>query len=264
MGILNVTPDSFADGGRWVALDSAVEHGRAMQRQGAAIVDVGAESTRPGATPVDEAEQKRRVVPVVAELARSGAVSIDTRHRGVAEAAIEAGAVLVNDVSATLWPVAASAQVGWVTMHSSCPGGSISEMHALGGQRESGDVVDEIVSFLVERAAQARAAGVPTVLIDPGLGFGKTQNDNVALVARLDELVATGWPVLIGASRKRFVGAMTGGDSGPDDRLEGSLAVATWAFVQRAAMVRVHDVASTVAARRLVLEHVEMVEGQAA
>lgn len=266
MGILNVTPDSFADGGRWAALDAAVEHGWAMQRDGADMVDVGGESTRPGAAPVDEAEELRRVVPVVTELARSGPVSIDTRHRRVAEAAIEAGAILLNDVSATLWPVAAASQVAWVAMHSGCPGGSIAEMHAVAGRGGAArsDIVVDVVAFAVERAEEARAAGVPAVLIDPGLGFGKTQHDNTALVARLDELVATGWPVLIGASRKRFVGAMIGSDRGPDDRLEGSLAVATWAFVQGAALVRVHDVAATVAARRLVLEHVEMVEGQAA
>ena len=260
MGILNVTPDSFADGGRWATVDAAIDHGREMLAQGASIIDVGGESTRPGAHGVEPAEELRRVIPVITELARHGAVSIDTRHLPVAEAAVEAGAVLINDVSATLWPVAASASVSWVAMHTPAPGGSLSAMHVT---TRFVKAVDEVLEFVVELAERALAAGVADVFIDPGLGFGKDTATNVALVAGLARFTATGFPVLVGASRKRFVGVMAGGDT-PNDRLDASLAIATWAFAQGVALVRAHDVAASVAARRLVLEQVDRVGEQAA
>jgi dihydropteroate synthase len=247
MGVLNVTPDSFSDGGRWTDPQAAVAHGLAMVAEGAEIVDVGGESTRPGADPVAEAEERRRVVPVVAALAPHVRVSVDTRTAGVAEAAIEEGATLVNDVSASLWPVVAAAGggVGWVVMHMQ---GDPATMQA---DPRYDDVVAEVSSFLVRRADAARAAGVDEVWIDPGIGFGKTLQHNLVLLARLGDLVATGLPVLVGASRKGFLGALTGGAPAAD-RLEGSLAVAVWAATAGVAMVRVHDVSASVDALRLV------------
>lgn len=244
MGVLNVTPDSFSDGGRWVDADAAVAHGMAMLAEGADVVDVGGESTRPGARGVAVEEELRRVVPVVEALASRGRVSVDTRRAVVAEAAVAAGATLVNDVSASLWPVAAAAGVGWVAMHMQGEPATMQEAPAYH------DVVTEVRDYLVERAGRATAAGVAEVWVDPGIGFGKTLDHNLALLARLDELVAAGYPVMVGTSRKSFLGRLTG-DAPVDDRLEASVATAGWALAQGAAMVRVHDVAETVAAARL-------------
>ncbi|CAN5212941.1 dihydropteroate synthase [soil metagenome] len=246
MGVLNVTPDSFSDGGRWTDPGRAVAHGLAMIAEGATVVDVGGESTRPGAEPVGEDEERRRVVPVIAALAPHVRVSIDTRKPGVAEAAIEAGATLVNDVSASLSGVAATAgsPVGWVAMHMQ------GEPATMQVDPHYGDVVDEVRSFLMERADVARSAGVDEVWIDPGIGFGKTLAHNLTLLRNLSVLVGTDLPVVVGTSRKGFLGALTGG-ADPDDRLEGSLATAVWAAAQGVAMVRVHDVAATVGGMRL-------------
>jgi dihydropteroate synthase len=247
MGVLNVTPDSFSDGGRWTDPGRAVDRGLAMVAEGADVVDVGGESTRPGARPVDDAEQCRRVLPVIGALAPHVRVSIDTRKAGVAEAAIEAGATLVNDVSASLWPVAAAAggSVGWVAMHMQ------GEPATMQLDPRYGDVVGEVRAFLVARADTARGAGVDEVWIDPGIGFGKTLEHNLALLRSLAALVGTGLPVAVGTSRKGFLGALGGGAT-PDDRLEGSLATAVWAANQGVAMVRAHDVAATVGAMTLV------------
>jgi dihydropteroate synthase len=247
MGVLNVTPDSFSDGGRWFDAGAAVAHGLRLMAEGADIVDVGGESTRPGAEPVDEAEEARRVVEVVASLSAQVRVSIDTRKRSVAEAAVAAGATLVNDVSASLWEVAAAAGpgVGWVAMHMQ---GQPQTMQASPSYR---DVVAEVRSFLVERAAAAREAGVDEVWIDPGIGFGKTLEHNLLLLRHLGSLVATGAPVVVGTSRKAFLGRLTG-DAPVDDRLEGSVATAVWAAAQGVGMVRVHDVEATVRAVNLV------------
>ena len=242
-----MTPDSFSDGGRWFDDDAAVSHGRRLFDTGADFVDVGGESTRPGATPVDEAEELRRVLPVVRELARFGRVSIDTRQRAVAEAAVDAGATLVNDVSASLWTVAAEGGVAFAAMHMQ---GAPSTMQA---DPTYGDVVAEVADFLVRRATAALEAGVEEVWIDPGLGFGKTDAHNLSLVRGLGRLVATGFPVLVGASRKGFLGRLVGG-APADDRLEASIAIATVAFASGAGMVRAHDVAATVAAAALVAE----------
>ena len=246
MGVLNVTPDSFSDGGRWFDPEAAVARGLEMAAEGADVVDVGGESTRPGALPVDEAEELRRVVPVVAALASSVRVSVDTRTRAVAEAAVEAGATLVNDVSASLWDVAAAGGVGWVGMHMR------GEPRTMQQAPVYDDVVGEVRAFLVDRAERARAAGVDEVWIDPGIGFGKTVGHNLALLRHLGSLVATGFPVMVGASRKSFLGRVVGDDAGVDDRLEASLAAAVWAMLQGAAMVRAHDVRATVQAARLV------------
>jgi dihydropteroate synthase len=244
MGVVNVTPDSFSDGGRYLDPERAIAHGLALVGEGADVVDVGGESTRPGAAPVDEAEERRRVVPVVEGLAPSVRVSVDTRSRAVAEAAVAAGATLVNDVSASLWPVAAEAGVGWVAMHMQ------GEPATMQRAPRYDDVVAEVGAFLRGRAEQAREAGVPEVWVDPGIGFGKALEHNLTLLRDLDRLVADGTPVVVGTSRKGFLGRLTGG-AAVDDRLEASVATAVWAVDHGAAMVRVHDVAPTVAALRL-------------
>jgi dihydropteroate synthase len=241
MGVLNVTPDSFSDGGRWLDAGAAVAHGLRMVSEGADVVDVGGESTRPGADAVDIDEELRRVLPVVEALAPHTRVSIDTRKAEVAEAALAAGASLLNDVSASLAPVARAAGAGWVAMHMQ------GEPATMQQDPSYDDVVAEVQAFLVERA---ETAGVDEVWIDPGIGFGKTLEHNLALLAHLDALVDTGYPVVVGTSRKSFLGRLTGG-AGPDDRVEASVATAAWALAQGARMVRVHDVAPTVAAVRL-------------
>jgi dihydropteroate synthase len=251
MGVLNVTPDSFSDGGRWLDSDAAVAHGLDLVAEGADIVDVGGESTRPGAEPVEESEELRRVMPVIRALHAEGVrLSIDTRKPAVAEAAVDAGATLINDVSASLHRVAAEAGVGWVAMHMQ------GDPRTMQADPTYDDVVSEVRDFLVTRANTALDIGVPEVWIDPGIGFGKSATHNLALLAHLDQLVATGLPVLVGTSRKAFIGRLLG-DAPPNDRLEGSLATATLAMVKGARMVRVHDVAATVQAARLVGEEVD-------
>jgi dihydropteroate synthase len=244
MGVLNVTPDSFSDGGRWVDPGAAIAHGLEMARAGADIIDVGGESTRPGAEPVEEAEEKRRVVSVIEALAPQVRVSIDTRKAGVADAGIEAGATIVNDVSATLWPVAAAGGAGWVAMHMR---GDPLTMQA---NPRYDDVVQEVCTFVVDRARRAVDAGVAEVWVDPGFGFGKTPADNLSLLRHLSVFVRSGFPVLIGTSRKSFLGRLSGG-VGVEDRLEGSLATAAWAMSQGVSMVRAHDVGATVQLARL-------------
>jgi dihydropteroate synthase len=249
MGIVNVTPDSFSDGGRFLDPGAAVDHGLRLIAEGAGVVDVGGESTRPGAEPVAEAEECRRVVPVIEALAPHVRVSIDTRHASVAEAAITAGATLVNDVSADLWEVAAAAGVGWVALHMQ------GDPRTMQADPRYDDVVGEVRAFLVERAERALEAGVPEVWVDPGIGFGKTVEHNLTLLRRLDELVDAGHPVLVGTSRKGFLGKLTGG-AAVDDRLEASLATAVVAAAKGARMIRAHDVLPTVHAMRIVGEEV--------
>ena len=250
MGVLNVTPDSFSDGGRFLDPEAAVAHGLAMAGEGADVVDVGGESSRPGALPVPEAEELARVVPVVAALAPHVRVSVDTVKPAVAEAALGAGASLVNDISARLWPLAAEAGAGWVALHMQ---GTPATM-----QRDPryDDVVRDVFGFLLDRGREARERGVEEVWLDPGIGFGKTLAHNLALLGQLPALVAGGFPVLVGTSRKGFLGRLAAGDGGEpapvDRRLAGSLATAVWAMLAGAAMVRVHDVAATVQAASLV------------
>ncbi|MGO8874108.1 MAG: dihydropteroate synthase [Acidimicrobiales bacterium] len=248
MGILNVTPDSFSDGGEWFDGTRAVTRGLDMVAEGADIVDVGGESTRPGAEPVPASEELRRVLPVVEALAGRVRVSIDTTKEEVAEAAVGAGATLINDVSATLWPVAARCGVGWVAMHRR---GTPATM-----QRDPhyDDVVAEIAAMLADRAEHAVEAGVEEVWIDPGIGFGKTVEHNLRLLGSLEVLVAGGHPVMVGTSRKSFLGVVagTGATIPVGERLPASLATATWAMQQGVGMVRVHDVAATVQAAVLV------------
>jgi dihydropteroate synthase len=252
MGIVNVTPDSFSDGGRFLDPAVAIDHGLQLAAQGADVLDVGGESTRPGAEPVPVEEEIERVVPVVAGLASRGdvPVSVDTMKAAVAEAALVAGAAIVNDVSAGLADprmlgVVAGAGAGYVVMHMR---GTPRTMQQ---DPRYDDVVAEVIAFLRERIAAAEAAGIARdrIIADPGIGFGKTGGHNLQLLRRLRELVAAldGVPVLVGTSRKAFLG----GDS-PADREEATLATVMWALDSGAAMVRVHDVRPSVVAARLV------------
>ena len=256
MGVLNVTCDSFSDGGLYMDYETAVRRGRQMVAEGVDVVDVGGESTRPGASAVAPDEELRRVVPVIEALAGEVRVSIDTAKASVAHAALAAGATLLNDVSSSLAAVAAEHGAGFVAMH--CKG-TPADMQL---DPRYDDVVGEVRQFLERCVTNARAAGVTEVYIDPGIGFGKSVRHNLQLLAALPELVATGVPVLVGTSRKSFIGHLGAGGSpdgrvgdipplGSHDRLEGSLASAVWAMACGAAVVRVHDVAATVQAARL-------------
>jgi dihydropteroate synthase len=255
MGVLNVTPDSFSDGGEYVSVDTAIAHARDMVDEGASVIDVGGESTRPGAVPVSTDTELGRVVPVVGRLADELAgsdvrISVDTRNAAVANAALDAGATILNDVSASLWEVAADRGAGWIAMHM---GGEPSTMQ---DDPRYDDVVEEVVEYLHERATVASGAGVDELWIDPGFGFGKTASHNLALLADIDRIVAAGWPVVVGTSRKSTMGLLTArsdaraGLAGADptrptstgDRLEASLATATWAMARGVDMVRAHDV----------------------
>ena len=246
MGILNVTPDSFYDGGRHATVVAAVAHGRALLAEGADLLDVGGESTRPGAEPISADEECRRVVPVVTALRAETDVplSVDTTKAAVAAAALAAGADVVNDVSAgrddpAMLSLVATEGAAIVLMHRQ---GTPATMQAA---PTYGDVVAEVTAFLAERLAAARAAGIDgaRVLVDPGLGFGKRLEHNLALLAHLDRLVALGVPVLVGASRKSFLGMVTG--AAVEARLVPSVAAAVLAAVAGARAVRVHDVAAT-------------------
>jgi dihydropteroate synthase len=258
MGVLNVTPDSFSDGGLYATAERAVAHGLDMVAEGADVIDIGGESTRPGAEPVPLDEELARVVPVVEALAAAGArVSVDTTKAAVARAALAAGATLVNDISASLSDVAAEAGAGWVAVHMQ------GEPRTMQADPRYDDVVAEVHRFVLERAARARAAGVREVWVDPGIGFGKTTAHNLSLLRHLPELVeaAAGAGcagVLVGTSRKRFLGVLAAGAAAADrapvpvaERLAGSLATAAAALVAGAGMVRVHDVAATVQVARL-------------
>jgi dihydropteroate synthase len=245
MGIVNVTPDSFSDGGRFAAPSTAIEHGLALVADGAAIVDVGGESTRPGSEPVAAATETERVLPVVEGLAATGThaqISIDTRKASVARAALAAGASMVNDVSALR-----DHEMAGVVAES---GADCCLMHMLGEPRTMqddpryDDVVDEVKAFLASRLELAVREGVreERVLLDPGIGFGKRDEHNLALICRLDEIVALGRPVVIGTSRKGFIGRVAG-DPGGADRLAGTLATNVLALERGASVFRVHDVA---------------------
>lgn len=252
MGIVNVTPDSFSDGGLHLDPAAAVAHGLELLDQGAEMLDVGGESTRPGAEPVPVDVEVERVVPVIRELARHTRVSVDTRKPEVARAAVEAGATLLNDVSADLYDVAAELGVGWVAMHMQGDPLTMQDAPAYG------DVVAEVVAFLADRAERGRAAGVDEIWLDPGFGFGKTTAHNLALLAHLDRIVALGHPMLVGTSRKGTLGRLLAASDGveepvaTDDRLAGSIATEVWAMHRGAAMIRAHDVRAAVQAARVV------------
>jgi dihydropteroate synthase len=248
MGILNVTPDSFSDGGRFLDRDDAVAHGLALHAQGADLVDVGGESTRPGAQRVDAATEIARVIPVLRTLAAHGVpCSVDTTRAAVAEAALEAGASVVNDVSGGLAdpamaPAMASCRVPWILMHWRGPSDRMDEL------ARYRDVVAEVRAELVARVDAAVLAGVdPAALVlDPGLGFAKTAAHNWALLHHFEVLTALGFPVLIGASRKRFLGALLTGADGiprpPEGRETATATVSALAATAGAWGVRVHDV----------------------
>jgi dihydropteroate synthase len=243
MGVVNVTPDSFSDGGHFADHDAAVAHGLALAADGADLLDVGGESTRPGAAYIDEATELARALPVVERLAGATPVpvSIDTRKAAVARAALAAGAVMVNDVSAgrddpDLLGVAADAKAALVLMHMQGTPATMQDHPSYH------DVVGEVEAFLAERCAAAEAAGVPTdaLVVDPGIGFGKRDEHNYALLGALPRLTRLGHPLLVGTSRKGFIGRALGLDV--DQREEGTAATITWAVERGVRIVRVHAV----------------------
>ena len=258
MGVVNVTDDSFSDGGRYLDPTRAVEHALALAAAGANIIDVGGESTRPGAVRIDAAVEIARILPVVKEIAAQGiTVSIDTMHAAVARAALENGASIVNDVSGgradpDMAPLVAEAAVPWVLMHWRSV--QQDQPHEVPGYR---DVVAEVLDELLAGVDAAVAAGIDhdKVIIDPGLGFAKTAHHNWALLRALPELVATGIPVLVGASRKRFLGTLLAGGDGtprpPDGRETATAVISALAGLHGAWGVRVHDVRASVDALKV-------------
>jgi dihydropteroate synthase len=252
MGVLNVTPDSFSDGGLWFDATAAVGHAREMIAQGATIIDIGGESTRPGAEPVTEEEELRRVMPVLEALEPGGeiVVSIDTRKPGVAERTLEAGASIINDTtgeasSRALDQVAADTGAGIIVMHSRGTAAS------MGSLTQYGDVVADVRAFLEKRVAELEGLGVSrdAICVDPGLGFAKTSEQSLALLRRLDELVVLGYPVVAGSSRKSFIGSVL--NLPEEQRLEGTIATVVWAVERGAQIVRVHDVEPVVRSVRM-------------
>ena len=243
MGVLNVTPDSFSDGGRFADVDAAVAHARAMVDAGAALIDIGGESTRPGSERVAAEEQIRRVVPVIRQIASLPVViSIDTTRGDVAAAALDAGAAMVNDVSAgrddaAMLPLAASRKIPLVLMHMQGTPATMQD------DPRYGDVVNDVIAALRERVTAAQAAGVALdrILLDPGIGFGKTMEHNLELIRRQKEFCALGRPTVIGVSRKGFIGRITD-EPEPSQRLFGTAASVAWSIASGASIVRVHDV----------------------
>lgn len=253
MGVLNVTPDSFFDGGRYCDTGAAVQRGLEMLAAGADIVDVGGESTRPGAVPVEAGEERARVLPVIGELHKrdpEALISIDTSKAEVADAALGAGATVVNDISGLTF----DPEMAWTTARH---GAGLVLMHIQNRPAEMqrnpdyDDVVEEVFEFLRDSVSRAVAAGVPgeNIAVDPGIGFGKTLKHNLALLNRLDRLHQLGRPVLAGLSRKSFIGAVLGGQ--PEERLAGSLGAAVAAAHHGAHILRVHDVEASVSALRM-------------
>jgi dihydropteroate synthase len=245
VGILNVTPDSFSDGGNFIDPEAAAWHAHSMLDEGAGIIDVGGESTRPGSDPVSQEEEARRVVPVIERIiaARPGAViSVDTYRSATAAAALDAGATIVNDVSA----LRGDPRMASLVAEAGCP---VILMHMQGEpktmQREPrySDVVREVKDFLLSRAEHAVATGVSqkNIIVDPGIGFGKTVDHNLALLRNLEAVVDLGFPVLVGASRKRFIGSITGVEEAAD-RVFGTVATTVLAYEKGATLFRVHDV----------------------
>ena len=247
MGVLNVTPDSFSDGGRFLDTDKAIRHGLKMAAEGAAIIDIGAESTRPGAEPVSVDEQIRRVVPVIEALCKKTEVpiSIDTNSSEVAKAALRAGAAIINDITSLsderMGELAAKEQVPVVLMHIQ---GTPATMQI---EPKYKDVVSEVRRFLLKKAKLAEQFGIPKerIFIDPGIGFGKTLVHNLLLLRNIDKIVSTGYRVLVGTSRKSFIGKITDKNK-PDDRIFGTAASVALCVAEGISIVRVHDVAEMV------------------
>ena len=253
MGIVNVTPDSFSDGGKFLGADAAVQHALELIREGADMIDVGGESTRPKATPVNEAEELRRVLPVIEQLAGQVTVpiSIDTMKSSVAQAALRAGASIVNDVAANreddaMWRAVAEAGAGYVAMHMQ---GAPQTMQSAPVYQ---DVVADVGAFFEDRLARLEQSGVgrDQVMLDVGLGFGKTAEHNLQVLAHLGSFTRWNRPLLLGASRKSFI-PQVAGDAGTAERLPGSLACACWGAQHGVAIVRTHDVAATRQALRM-------------
>ena len=253
MGVLNVTPDSFSDGGSFASVEAAVSHGLRMIEEGAALIDVGGESTRPGAQAVGAEEEIRRVVPVIEALAARTQVpiSVDTSKAAVMTAAVRSGASMINDVRALRQPgaldAAANTQAAICLMHMQ------GEPRTMQADPRYGEVVAEVRDFLRERAAACQAGGIAQdrLLIDPGIGFGKRLEHNLALLANLPALAALGWPVLVGVSRKSMFASLLG--RAVDERIAGGVAAATAAVLAGASMVRTHDVAATVDAVKVAM-----------
>jgi dihydropteroate synthase len=252
MGVVNVTPDSFSDGGANAGHDAAIEAARAMLAAGAAIIDVGGESTRPGSPPTSPGVEQARILPVIRALAASGArVSVDTRHAATMQAALAAGALIVNDISGLSFDPNART----VVARAGCP---VILMHSRGTPKtmlslaQYDDVVAEVIAELADRIAAAEAAGIGSerIVLDPGIGFAKTGEHNLALLRGLPALRRIGRPLLVGVSRKRFIGRITGVEE-PRGRLAGSLAAGLFAVARGASILRVHDVAATVQALRV-------------
>jgi dihydropteroate synthase len=254
MGVVNVTPDSFSDGGLWLDAGAAVGHGVELHAEGAAILDIGGESTRPGADPVGADEELRRIIPVLEglrERAPGAVLSIDTSKLAVARTALEAGATYVNDVTAlrhdpAIAALVAEAGVDCCLMHMQ------GEPRTMQTDPRYGDVVDDVRAFLEERAAFAIGEGVAPerVQVDPGIGFGKTLEHNLTLLRRLDEIAALGFPVVVGVSRKSFLGALTGREAAAD-RVAATVAANVLAYERGARVFRVHDVPPTVDALKV-------------
>jgi dihydropteroate synthase len=251
MGVVNVTPDSFSDGGLYLEPEAAIAHGAELADEGADILDVGGESTRPGAQEVGAEEERARTEPVVSDLAALGhIVSIDTSKRSVAEAALDAGASIVNDVTA----MRADPEIGALCADR---GAELVLMHMQGSPRTMqdapayDDVVDDVRSFLAERIEAATATGIAEerIWVDPGIGFGKTLEHNLELLRRLGELRDLGRPILVGTSRKSFIAKIDG--SGADERIGGTIASSVLALAEGASALRVHDVAEAVQATRV-------------
>jgi len=254
MGIVNVTPDSFSDGGMFEDAEAAVTHGLRLLNEGADVLDVGGESTRPGSDPVSDEEERARVLPVMEGLRREAPealLSVDTRKASVATSILAAGADVVNDIGAgtdpDMFEVVASAGAGMVLMHMQ------GEPKTMQSDPHYDDVVPEVRGFLAERLEAAVAAGIgrDRLCIDPGIGFGKNLEHNLALLRSIGSFRELGVPVLAGVSRKRLIGELSGADD-PAGRLEGSVAAAVWCASQGVEMVRVHDVGPTVRALRVV------------
>lgn len=253
MGILNVTPDSFSDGGSYTDLPKAVDRGLKMVEEGAALIDIGGESTRPNAEDVNDTEELRRVIPVIEALASqtSMPLSIDTRKVQVAREAIKAGAVVINDIEANrqdpaMWEVVADSGAGYVAMHMQGSPGSMQH------SPHYGDVVADVTGFFKDRLAQILLSGVKKeqVMLDVGIGFGKTLDHNLALLRRLGEFHSLGQPLLLGVSRKSMFQTLLGVKS-PTERMPAGIACACWAMRQNVAMIRTHDVGETVQALRM-------------
>ena len=253
MGVLNVTPDSFSDGGRFSETEAAVVRARQLIEQGCDILDIGGESTRPGAAIVDEAEELRRVIPVIEQLSKSISVpiSIDTSKPAVARVAIAAGASIVNDIAAAradseMRRLVAESGVGYICMHMQ---GTPQTMQAA---PHYDSIVDEVEAFFVSQIASLESSGIHTeqIVLDVGIGFGKTLTHNLDLLAALRRFTVLGRPVLLGASRKSFIAQITGAPT--DSRLAGGLASASWAVSQKVNIIRTHDVTETVQALRII------------